>query len=279
MMKFANHMVKRGMPSASPMAAVGGQRNFATLVLTEHFEGKLSATFGAVLTAAGELNDGAVDVMVHGDGCDAQVEEVQKYPGIGKIFVASDPVLNNPYGDFMSKLTQQMVQTGGYTNVLSASSGFGKDVMPRLGGLLDVQAISDIVEIVDGGAKFKRPVYAGNAIATVSTTDSIKLLTVRPTNFEKAVQAEAGNGYPVESVAAITENVKGSWKQNIVSKSDRADLGDAKFVVSGGRGLKNGENFEMLYEFANALGSGNCAVGASRAAVDAGFVPNDMQIG
>ena len=240
---------------------------------------ELSATFGAVLTAAGELNDGAVDVMVHGDGCDAQVEEVQKYPGIGKIFVASDPVLNNPYGDFMSKLTQQMVQTGGYTNVLSASSGFGKDVMPRLGGLLDVQAISDIVEIVDGGAKFKRPVYAGNAIATVSTTDSIKLLTVRPTNFEKAVQAEAGNGYPVESVAAITENVKGSWKQNIVSKSDRADLGDAKFVVSGGRGLKNGENFEMLYEFANALGSGNCAVGASRAAVDAGFVPNDMQIG
>ena len=151
--------------------------------------------------------------------------------------------------------------------------------MPRLGGLLDVQAITDIIEITDGGQKFKRPVYAGNAIATVSTSDSVKLLTVRPTNFEKAEPGEAGNGYPVESTDVITEGVQGSWKQNIVSKSDMADLGSAKFVVSGGRGLKNGENFQMLYDFANALGSSNCAVGASRAAVDAGYVPNDMQIG
>ena len=151
--------------------------------------------------------------------------------------------------------------------------------MPRLGGLLDSQAITDIIEITEGGQKFKRPVYAGNAIATVSSSDSIKLMTVRPTNFDKAEQASAGNGYPVESADAVTEGVKGSWKQNIVSKSDMADLGSAKFVVSGGRGLKNGENFEMLYNFASALGSQNCAVGASRAAVDAGYVPNDMQIG
>ena len=142
----------------------------------------------------------------------------------------------------------------GYATYLF-SSGFGKDVMPRLGGLLDVQAITDIIEITDGGQKFKRPVYAGNAIATVSTSDSVKLLTVRPTNFEKAEPGEAGNGYPVESTDVITEGVKGSWKQNIVSKSDMADLGSAKFVVSGGRGLKNGENFQMLYDFANALGS------------------------
>ena len=191
--------------------------------------------------------------------------------------VASDPVLNNPYGDFMSKIALKMVQDGGYDKVISASSGFGKDVMPRLGGLLDTQAITDIIEITDEG-KFKRPVYAGNAIATVSTSDPTKLLTVRPTNFEKVEQGDA-NGYPVESIDAITEGVKGSWKQNIVSKSDMADLGSAKFVVSGGRGLKNGENFSMLYDFASALGNSNCAVGASRAAVDAGFVPNDMQIG
>jgi len=207
----------------------------------------LSPTLGSILSAAGQLNDPQVDVLVHGDGCDAQVEEVQKYPGIGKIIVASDPVLQNPYGDFMSKLAQQVVQSGGYDKVVSASSGFGKDVMPRLGGLLDVQAITDIIEITDGGQKFKRPVYAGNAVATVSTSDSTKLLTVRPTNFEKTEQAAAGNGYPVENATAITEGVKGSWKQNIVSKSDMADLGSAKFVVSGGRGLKNGENFEMLY--------------------------------
>ena len=179
----------------------------------------------------------------------------------------------------MSKLTLQLVQSGGYDKVISASSGFGKDVMPRLSGLLDSQAITDIIEITDGGQKFKRPVYAGNAIATVSSSDPIKLLTVRPTNFEKPQQADSGNGYPVESADAVTEGVKGSWKQNIVSKSDMADLGSAKFVVSGGRGLKNGENFEMLYNFASALGSQNCAVGASRAAVDAGYVPNDMQIG
>ena len=142
-----------------------------------------------------------------------------------------------------------------------------------------MQAVTDIIEIVDGGAKFKRPIYAGNAVATVSTSDAIKLLTVRPTNFEKAEQGGSGNGYAVETADAITEGVKGSWKQNIVSKSDMADLGSAKFVVSGGRGLKNGENFQMLYDFASALGSSNCAVGASRAAVDAGYVPNDMQVG
>ncbi len=169
-----------------------------------------------------------------------------------------------------------MVTSGGYDKVVAASSGFGKDVMPRLGGLLDVQAVTDVIEIVDGGAKFKRPVYAGNAIATVSTSDSIKLLTVRPTNFEKTEQGEASNGYPVEDADVSTEGVKGSWKQNVVSKSDMAHLGSAKYVVSGGRGLKNGENFEMLYNFAEVLGSQNCAVGASRAAVDAGYVPNDM---
>ena len=161
------------------------QSNFATLVLAEHFEGKLSPTLGSVLTAAGKLNDDQVDVLVHGDGCDAQVEEVQKYPGVNKIIVASDTVLGNPYGDFMSKVTHKLVQEGGYDKVIAASSGFGKDVMPRLGGLLDIQAITDIIEITDD-QKFKRPVYAGNAVATVSTSDATKLLTVRPTNFEKA---------------------------------------------------------------------------------------------
>lgn len=180
---------------------------------------------------------------------------MQKYPGINKIIVANDPVLRNPFGDFMSRLAFKIVKEGGYDKIICAASGFGKDVAPRLGGLLDVQAVTDIIEIVEGGKKFKRPIYAGNAVATVSTSDSVKLLTVRPTNFAKQEQAAQGAGYEVVSAEAVTEGVKGSWKQNIVSKSEMADLGSAKFVVSGGRGLKNGENFELLYDFAKALGS------------------------
>jgi len=103
--------------------------------------------------------------------------------------------------------------------------------------------VTDVIEVVDGGSKFKRPIYAGNAVATVSSSDSIKLLTFRPTNFEKIEPAESGNGYPVENVDAILDDVNGTWKQNVVSDSEMADLGSAKYVVSGGRGLKNGENF------------------------------------
>lgn len=153
---------------------------------------------------------------------------------------------------------------------------FGKDVIPRVGGLIDAQPISDVIEILDGGAKFKRPVYAGNAIATVSTSDATKLVSVRTTNFEKAEPSDASNSYATEDVAVDLSDIKGTFVQNMVSKSERADLSSSKFVISGGRGLKNGENFQLLYDFAEALGSQNCAIGASRAAVDAGYVPNDM---
>lgn len=231
------------------------QRNFATLVLSEHFEGKLSPSIGNVLNAASQLNDSQVEVLVCGDNCDAQVEEVQKYPGISKILVANDGVLQNPYGDYISKLAKTLVEKNGYDKVISAASGFGKDVVPRLGGLIDAQAITDVIEITDNGEKFKRPVYAGNAIATVSTKDKVKLLTVRTTSFEKVEPADAGQGYPTEDIQAVVDGVKGSWKQNIVSKSEMADLGSAKFVVSGGRGLKNPENFKLLYELADALGN------------------------
>lgn len=155
----------------------------------------------------------------------------------------------------MARIAQGLVAQNGYTSVLAAATGFGKDVIPRLGGLLDVQAITDVIEIVNGGEKFKRPVYAGNAIATVSTSDAIKLLTVRPTNFDKTEVGASSNGYPTEDVKVDLEGVQGSWVTNMVSKSDRADLTSSKYVVSGGRGLKNGENFELLYDFAEALGS------------------------
>lgn len=148
--------------------------------------------------------------------------------------------------------------------------------MPRLGGLLDVQPITDVIEIQ--GDKFKRPIYAGNAVATVTTSDNIKLLTVRSTNFNKA-EPGADNGYPTEEVATDLSAVKGKWVKDEATVSESADLSSAKFVISGGRGLKNGENFSLLYDFANAMGAQNCAVGASRAAVDAGYVANDLQVG
>lgn len=127
------------------------QRNFATLVLAEHFEGKLSSNTGSVLKAASQLNDSTVDVLIHGDATDAQVEAIQKFPGLNKIIVASDASLQNAYGDSVSKLAQKVVQAGGYDKVIAAASGFGKDVMPRLGGVLDVQPISDIIEVTEGG--------------------------------------------------------------------------------------------------------------------------------
>lgn len=146
-----------------------------------------------------------------------------------------------------------------------------------MGGILDLQAITDVIEIKDNGSKFVRPIYAGNALCTVSTKDKIKLLTVRATNFEKVAKGDA-NSYDVEDVDGNT-TVTGKWIENIVSKSEMADLTTAKYVVSGGRALKSGENFKMLYDIAETLGTGDCAIGASRAAVDAGMVPNDLQVG
>lgn len=181
----------------------------------------------------------------------------------------------------MAHITKAVVDKAGYTQIVASSTGFGKDVVPRLGGLMDIQAITDVVKIVDGG-KFVRPIYAGNAMCTVSTTDAIKLLTVRGANFEKVKAGDADSGAGTEAVDGVDEvmsSAKGHWVENIISKSEMADLTTAKYVVSGGRALKSGENFQMLYDIAETLGKGNCAIGASRAAVDAGMVPNDMQVG
>lgn len=124
-----------------------------------------------------------------------------------------------------------------------------------------------------------RPIYAGNAVSTVSSNDKVKLFTIRATNFEKVPAGSSANSYPVEDAQASSQAVGGSWIDNTVSESEMAELTSAKFVVSGGRGMKNGENFKILYDLASVLGKQNCAVGASRAAVDAGYVPNDMQVG
>jgi len=219
--------------------------------------------------------------LVHGNKASIgkQVEEVKKYPFIKSILTAKSEQLQNPYGDTISQTLRDIVTAKGYDKVIASTSAFGKDVIPRLGGLLDVQPITDVIQILENGGKFVRPVYAGNAIATVSSSDKIKLLTVRSTNFEKVNAKESAHPYPIEEVKAAVDGLKGSWVENLVSESEMVELTSAKFVVSGGRGMKNGENFKILYDLASVLGKQHCAVGASRAAVDAGFVPNDMQIG
>jgi electron transfer flavoprotein alpha subunit len=176
-------------------------------------------------------------------------------------------------------VTSNLIEKNGYDKVVALSSSFGKDVIPRIGGLLDLQAITDVIEIKDGGEKFVRPIYAGNALCTVSSNDKIKLLTVRGTNFDKVAQAEEAS-YPTEEVSLDGMAAEtGKWVENIVSASEMADLTTAKYVISGGRALKSGENFQMLYDIAETLGTQNCAIGASRAAVDAGMVPNELQVG
>jgi electron transfer flavoprotein alpha subunit len=218
---------------------------------------------------------------VHGDDAavQKQVEEVKKYPGISKIIVAKSSDLLNPYGDKVSQTVKDVIQKGGYDKIVASTSAFGKDVIPRLGGLLDSQPITDVIQVIDGGKKFVRPTYAGNAVATVSSNDRIKLFTVRSTNFEKVPAGSSANSVPVEEAPVSSAAVGGQWVENTISESEMAELSSAKFVVSGGRGMKNGENFKILYDLASVLGKQNCAVGASRAAVDAGFVPNDMQVG
>jgi len=174
-----------------------------------------------------------------------------------------------------------LIQSGSYTNVIAASSSFGKDAAPRIGGLLDLQAITDIVQILEDGAKFVRPIYAGNALCTVSTRDPIRILTIRGTNFDAIKPGEAQD-YSVEEIQGIADIMgvqAGSWVENLITKSEMADLTSAEIVVSGGRALKSGENFSLLEDIAETLGKSRCAIGASRAAVDAGMCANDMQIG
>ena len=210
----------------------------------------------------------------------SQMAEINKYPGINKVYIAKHDGLHNPYSKTLAIISRNLIQDQGHDKILAASNGFGKDLVPRIGGLIDVQAITDVMQIKDKGEKFVRPVYAGNALSTVSTSDKIKLLTIRNTNFEKVQQGDAGSHAQEElDVVEIMAVVKGKWLENIESKSEMADLTTAKYVVSGGRALKSAENFSMLHDIADTLGTGECAIGASRAAVDAGYVPNELQVG
>jgi electron transfer flavoprotein alpha subunit len=243
----------------------------AILVLAEH-DGKTirKATLNAV--AAAQKIGGDIHVLVAGQGAAEAAKAASQIAGVKKVLHADSPQL----GEFLAENISSLVVSLGknYSHILAPSTSNGKNVLPRVAALLDVQQISDIVS-VESADTFVRPIYAGNALATVKSKDAIKVITVRTTAFDAV--AAAGGSAQIESVSAPADSGLSSFVSKEVSKSERPELTSAKIIVSGGRGMANGENFTKVLEpLADKLGA---AMGASRAAVDAGFVPNDWQVG
>ena len=242
----------------------------AVLVYAEHNNASLKgATLNTV--AAAKAIGGDVHVLVAGSNCQAAAQAAAQIAGVSKVLVADNAAYTNQLAENVSLLVAELGK--GYTHILASATTTGKNFAPRAAALLDVGQISEITKVVSADT-FERPIYAGNAIATVQSSDSIKVITVRATGFD-AVAATGGSA-AIEVVASATDAGSSKFVSEELAKSDRPELTAAKIVVSGGRGMGNGDNFKILYSLADKLGA---AVGASRAAVDAGFVPNDMQVG
>ena len=242
----------------------------SALVVAEHDNHSIKPAT-RVAAAAAEAIGGGFDVLVAGENCAAAAEAAGRIAGVGKALLADQPA----YGHQLAENTAPLVAELGaaYSHILAAHTTTGKNFLPRVAALLDVAQISDIVAVVDA-ATFKRPIYAGNAIATVRSKDPIKVVSVRGTAYDP-VAAEGGSG-AVEAVAAVHDAQASRFIRDELAKSERPELTSAGVIISGGRGMGSGENFQLLEGIADKLGA---AIGASRAAVDAGFVPNDMQVG
>ena len=241
-----------------------------TLVIAEHDNASLKgATLNTV--AAAKAIGGDIHVLVAGSNCGAAAEAAAKVAGVAKVLVADNAVYANQLAENVSLLVAELGK--GYSHILAPATSNGKNILPRAAALLDVAQISEITAVISADT-FQRPIYAGNVIATVQSSDAIKVMTVRTTGFD-AVAAEGGSA-AVEAVASAQNAGVSTFVSEEIAKSDRPDLTAAKIVISGGRGMQSGDNFHMLESIADKLGA---AVGASRAAVDAGFVPNDMQVG
>jgi electron transfer flavoprotein alpha subunit len=240
------------------------------LVIAEHDNASLKgATLNTI--AAAEKIGGDITVLVAGENCGGAAEAAAKASGVAKVLVADNAAYGHQLAENVSLLVAEIGKH--YSHILAPATTNGKNTLPRVAALLDVAQISEIQEVVSADT-FKRPIYAGNVIATVQSEDAIKVITVRTTGFD-AVAAEGGSA-AVESVDSAQDAGVSSFVKEELAVSDRPELTSASIVISGGRGMQNGDNFEMLYKVADKLGA---AVGASRAAVDAGFVPNDMQVG
>lgn len=242
----------------------------AVLVIAEHDNAALKAATLVTLAAAAKIG-GDVHVLVAGQGCRAAADAAAKVAGVSKVLVADAETYAHPLAEPMAELVLSVVD--GYSHVLAPATTFGKNFLPRVAALKDVAMLSDISG-VESDDTFVRPIYAGNALATVKSADALKVITVRGTAFDP-VAAEGGSA-AVEDVAAAANPGTSSFVGQELSKSDRPELTSARVIISGGRGMQSGDNFHLLETIADKLGA---AVGASRAAVDAGFVPNDYQVG
>ena len=240
------------------------------LILVEHDNQEVKASTLNTVTAARQLGDD-VHALVVGFNCDQVVTTSAKIVGINKVLKIDSAEYEYGLVENTALVVENLAKS--YSHVLAPASTFGKNLMPRVAAMLDVQQISDISEIVSEDT-FIRPIYAGNALATVQSTDSIKLITVRTTTFDAA--AEEGGVAEVEELSSSGDVGLSQFVKHDLTRSERPELTTASIVISGGRGMQSGENFNMLERIADKLGA---AVGASRAAVDAGYVPNDYQVG
>ncbi len=241
-----------------------------TLIVAEHDNQTLKAATLNAVAAAQQLG-GDIDVLVVGSGCQAAADAAAAVPGVASVLLADNAAYENQLAENVSLAVADLA--AGYDAVLAAATANGKNVMPRVAALLDVAQISDITAVIDADT-FERPIYAGNVIATVKSSDAKKVITVRTTAFD-AVPTEGGSA-SVQAVDGAHDAGVSSFIGEEVAVSDRPELTSASVVISGGRGMQNGDNFSMLEGIADKL---NAAIGASRAAVDAGFVPNDYQVG
>ncbi|WP_336749616.1 electron transfer flavoprotein subunit alpha/FixB family protein [Pantoea vagans] len=242
----------------------------AILVIAEHANGNLASATLNTVAAAQKIN-ADIHLLVVGSGVDSVAASAAKIAGVNKVLKADDPVYEHQLPENLAPLIVELAKD--YSHVLAAATSNGKNYLPRVAALLDVDQISDIIT-VESTDTFKRPIYAGNAIATVKSSAAIKVISVRTTGFEPV--AAEGGAATIEAINAVFDSGLSNFVSESLAQSDRPELTAAKIVISGGRGLQNGENFKHLYALADKLGA---AVGASRAAVDAGFVPNDMQVG
>ncbi len=245
----------------------------AILILAEHDNRALKTGMLQTVAAAKAIG-GDIHILIAGADCGTAASAAAQIPGIAKVLHCDDKAYARPLAENLALLAESIVRGGSYSHILAPATFFGKNILPRAAALLDIQPISDVTAI-QGPDTFVRPVYAGNAFATVKSLDAIKALTIRPIAFD-AVPATGGSA-AMEAVASVGDTGLSHFAGEELTKSERPDLAGARIVISGGRGLGSGENFKALLEpLADTL---NAALGASRAAVDAGYVPNDYQVG
>ncbi len=243
-----------------------------TLILADHDNATLKGATLHTIAAAQQIG-GDIHVLIAGGNAGAAAQAAAQVAGVAKVLHADAAHLADQTAENVAATVVALVKAGGYSHVLASATGFGKNVMPRVAALLDVAQISEIIS-VESPDTFVRPIYAGSAFATVQSKDSIKVITVRATGFDAA--AATGGGAVVETLEAAAETGLAKVTGREISKLDRPELTSARVVVSGGRALASAENFKLLDALAHKL---NAAIGASRAAVDAGYVPNDYQVG